>query len=403
MAFAALSFACFSLVFGTKPEKAEKPSKPSSGDSSHSSTWSSSRKPDGERRGEFLGRGRSGEGDEASKGRSTSSARGDSRSDEPSIKWKKTSLSAEDAEKLAAGLQKDKDAKKFAKEFPQESARVIAQKAKDEASDRKLQAEAKLAAAQKSLEDSSPEASKKIKAEIERHKQTISDAADQIKQAEKVLPKPAKAAPVAAAPTPNPYEVLGLAPNASDAEIKKAYFKMARDTHPDKHTDDPLAKEKFQAIGAAYNALKPENRHLADADLAAASKAAPDKAPEKGKTSSAPSAAQTKAEPGAIVPAETAALTPFKEPKEGNKDWSTKKKVGAAVLGTAAVGGIGAAALGAGAVIAGGIGAAALASKGGEESKAPPAGDALPTDAGATGASGEAAPVTDTFVAAPAE
>ena len=42
------------------------------------------------------------------------------------------------------------------------------------------------------------------------------------------------------------YDILGVKPTATQSEIKKAYYKVARQTHPDKvGKDDPLAKEKF--------------------------------------------------------------------------------------------------------------------------------------------------------------
>jgi curved DNA-binding protein CbpA len=42
------------------------------------------------------------------------------------------------------------------------------------------------------------------------------------------------------------YDILGVKPNATKNEIKKSYYKLARETHPDKVGDtDPNAKEKF--------------------------------------------------------------------------------------------------------------------------------------------------------------
>ncbi|KAI9807828.1 MAG: hypothetical protein M1825_005133 [Sarcosagium campestre] len=51
------------------------------------------------------------------------------------------------------------------------------------------------------------------------------------------------------------YDALGVKPNATELEIKKAYRKAAIVHHPDKNPNDPTAHEKFQTIGEAYQVL----------------------------------------------------------------------------------------------------------------------------------------------------
>ncbi len=58
----------------------------------------------------------------------------------------------------------------------------------------------------------------------------------------------------------DPYEVLGVERKASEAEIKKAYRRLARKFHPDVNAGDNAAKKKFQEIAAAYEVLKDTKR-----------------------------------------------------------------------------------------------------------------------------------------------
>ena len=56
------------------------------------------------------------------------------------------------------------------------------------------------------------------------------------------------------------YEVLGISKNATEAEIKSAFRKKAKEFHPDLNKDDPKAADKFKEAQEAYSVLSDEQK-----------------------------------------------------------------------------------------------------------------------------------------------
>ena len=54
----------------------------------------------------------------------------------------------------------------------------------------------------------------------------------------------------------DPYKILGVSPDASDEEIKKAYRALAKKYHPDRNPGDAEAAKKMQQVNAAYEQIK---------------------------------------------------------------------------------------------------------------------------------------------------
>lgn len=58
----------------------------------------------------------------------------------------------------------------------------------------------------------------------------------------------------------DPYQTLGVSKTATEAEIKKAYRKLAKELHPDKNKDNPKASERFSDVTKAYDLLSDKTK-----------------------------------------------------------------------------------------------------------------------------------------------
>lgn len=56
------------------------------------------------------------------------------------------------------------------------------------------------------------------------------------------------------------HEVLGVAPSATADELKRAYRRVARESHPDTHPGDAAAAERFRLAAEAYHVLSDPRR-----------------------------------------------------------------------------------------------------------------------------------------------
>lgn len=78
----------------------------------------------------------------------------------------------------------------------------------------------------------------------------------------------------------DPYEILGVGPDASVDELKSAYRRLARELHPDIDPGNPWAEDEFKELAAAYDLLSDPGRR---ARLEEGEPAGPRKSPSRPK------------------------------------------------------------------------------------------------------------------------
>src|SRR6516225_2588931 len=61
----------------------------------------------------------------------------------------------------------------------------------------------------------------------------------------------------------DPYEVLGVSKDASEADIKSAFRKLAKKLHPDANKHDPKAASRFAELNAAYEIVGDKDKRKA--------------------------------------------------------------------------------------------------------------------------------------------
>jgi hypothetical protein len=131
--------------------------------------------------------------------------------------------------------------------------------------------------------------------------------------------------------TKNHFEVLGIQPGANDAQVKEAYFRLAKRFHPDTHHDPTLAdlRDQLEAVfirlGAAYDVLRnPRTRAGHEAELGARAPRVtvlPPQAPEAAPEPEPPPPAATPADPAQDARAVQEALRKAQYYFEKDKCW----------------------------------------------------------------------------------